>query len=651
MNTIDYLNSKIDELNASLNEVKQLDPKDAERINKELAKVSMYLGKLDDKKDFVTSELRKLLNDNNIVYDEKVLNEIKNNMIISNQIGFNIEYSDNQLKVLDDIRKGLLSIKKKLEDESLKLSQANNDNIKKNVEELKGLSKVVEGNGRRKYYTREMIEAFLSTMPDLNNMSLNEATSLMEGLYNTKNITGGISKQKQELSDVKEVFASYLDAEKYGIIESILDKYSDIICSYIDLYNTMDILEFFKENGLIEKFENLALVKIAVFGNTEHVQRIYERVLLEDTPDKDVFLTDTTATLWVSDGIKRRKRPFRVTRGARNKDDDFYESCHRATYDEYKENIEFLRENSEAFSENFDPDNIGAHLDVTTDSKKKSLGEILMNASNREKRNFNLFKTFGLDRKHSVPITSLKIGDVENKIHLAIELGLLNPPETNEFANMDALIPRNQIFVENLEKSKKEPETIRNYFARNLSVLSSLSINQYAVMAKKQKELGQLQMYREFFSEKKAGDKNPDFLTDFDKLVCQDEGEMRKLLAENFADPAIIRDYYLCDEAISEVDMDETHDNDKYFDESILDEELISNLEQKYSVATNPYIYLIDGIIVSRYKVLHNASNLKEFFKYFDENMLKVSIFRNSFFSFEEYDKIEKCIKERGLVK
>ena len=54
--------------------------------------------------------------------------------------------------------------------------------------------------------------------------------------------------------------------------------------------------------------------------------------------------------------------------------------------------------------------------------------------------------------------------------------------------------------------------------------------------------------------------------------------------------------------------------------------------------------------IISRYKVLHNASILKEEYGTLTEDMLMTAIVRNSFLDEKTYKRIENCVWKRGMV-
>ena len=64
----------------------------------------------------------------------------------------------------------------------------------------------------------------------------------------------------------------------------------------------------------------------------------------------------------------------------------------------------------------------------------------------------------------------------------------------------------------------------------------------------------------------------------------------------------------------------------------------------------NEYVYLFGNTIISRYKVLHNASILKCIHGYLDEEMLLTSIVNNSYLNEGTFKNIEASIKEKGVT-
>ena len=65
----------------------------------------------------------------------------------------------------------------------------------------------------------------------------------------------------------------------------------------------------------------------------------------------------------------------------------------------------------------------------------------------------------------------------------------------------------------------------------------------------------------------------------------------------------------------------------------------------------NEFVYMFDDRIISRYKVLHNATILRKRYGYLDQEMLMTSIVRNSFLTEEEFENIKDTVYNKGEKK
>ena len=72
--------------------------------------------------------------------------------------------------------------------------------------------------------------------------------------------------------------------------------------------------------------------------------------------------------------------------------------------------------------------------------------------------------------------------------------------------------------------------------------------------------------------------------------------------------------------------------------------------EGKTKEVKNEYVYMFGDRIISRYKVLHNASILKGIYGYLDEDMLLTSIVKNSYLNEEALKNIQASVKEKGVT-
>jgi hypothetical protein len=111
------------------------------------------------------------------------------------------------------------------------------------------------------------------------------------------------------------------------------------------------------------------------------------------------------------------------------------------------------------------------------------------------------------------------------------------------------------------------------------------------------------------------------------------------------------------------MEKEEEYSKNDYIDNSILNDPLIQDLDKNNMVEDiithgdqvvarkNQYVYMFGNRIISRYKVLHNASILKSIYGSLNKEILMTSIVRNSFLDEESFNTIYRDVMGRGMVK
>ena len=687
MKTTELIDKKIKDLNDALEGLKTSGLDDKQRFEAKLVILNECEKVLNNEEllsSFNFDDLIKLLKEENLMIDnlEKILSDIKQVIDIKKQLGMEIPYAKLQIKALEKLKENIklakTSIKTKLKDLESKTVEKKQ---KEKIETLEQLKNILNGEGKRKYYTDEMIDAFYGII-DWKNLPDEDFENVINSFYETKNLKRKRIKQKEKIENVIALYKEFLDEMEFtvskdeqftGLFGALIKEYEDEICSFIDIDNTREILSFFKEKEILQKFGRTALLKISLFAKSSYVKKIYLKLLKEKPEEIDVYFEDELATTWICDSRFSRRNPFRVSR----KNDSpnsliktLYSQCHSVTYDEFNDNIEYLSNHADMFEDENIVRNIGSHLKLKTKPteelrKTRSLLSLLTSSSWAFRKNMELIKIFGMSSITKIPITSLESGDIENKIHLAIELGLLNPPMSSVFNDMEKEIFKNDEFQKMQKKRRIVNHSIRNYFQRYLSVLSSLTVNEYIYLLYKHQSLGSVDFYNEFFSKKRAGMRSLNYLTHSEKMVTKNKEQMDRLISQNFITefyPDFVENYNEYDVIISNHDEKSKSTfglNDDYYDPSILSDKLIVSLEENNTVddeiiennekklVKNNYVYLFGNTIISRYKVLHNASILRAKYGYLDENKLLASIVRHSYISEEAFLNIEKTVRER----
>ena len=679
MNILELLDKKIEEL-------KVLADNDKDKIlleeEKKIVQDCMEALKDDDELyNYDFSSIINVLNMENITIEdlERYINEIKQ-VIEVRKVIFTINFSEEQNRVRNELNNNLDSLDKNL-DERIKTINENNS-LKSEVNDLESMKDILLNNGKKKYYTDTMFDAFYKQF-DFDSMSDDDFESIVDLFNNTKNFKGKSHKEKENLDDVINLFKEFLPAKEFeikpeerfsGLFDKLIHAYENEICSNIDLDNARDILSFYKEKGIINNFSRESLLMICIYANSEYVKKLYNEVMNNYPNEIEKYYEKNFATAWVNEESYVKKQPFRTSKkhNKERKNKTLYSMCHGVSNNEIRDNIKLLNDHSYMFVEKYNVDNIGAHINTITryidDIKKglkvlETLNSLIVTHNWILKKNLELLNTFNIGQIYRIPVSTIGRGDLENKIHLAIELGLLNPPMDKLFKEYDKDITTNEKFVNLNSQQGINNNTIRNYFARNTAVLASTDINSYGYLFYKLRELGYVDFYNYFFSDRHTGDKaTSDINEDMSKLYDKDD-----LISSVFVNDLYnisINRYDEYDNTISnynEESKSQDEEND-YYDKSILEDDLIKELEAKYrindtfsfGVSTleypNEFVYKIGDTLISRFKVLKNASILKNKYGYLDRDMLLSSIVRNSFLTKEAFSQIKETIEERNVL-
>lgn len=668
MNVLDFLDDKIKDLDTSIS---------PQEINGELLilnhfEIVLESDEMISNHDF--TDLFDLLNKYEMIPEELLGDVKKINQIIevrkrlhTNQIPFPEELISSLKKLKDTVT----TLKQRI---TLEEKKSKNKDKVKNLTDLK---EVFTGTGKRKYYTGEMYESF-SDVVDWENLSDEEFTSIMDKFYDTGNFRTKQSRESIDLDEVINLFKEYLPSDEFnqnkgkkftGLFGLLIKKYSLEISQNIDLDNAREILEFFKDKGILSKFKRPALLMICVYAKSDYVKEIYEQKFNKDDESLEIYFEDELASIWVCDSTVERKNPFRVTKaqGEEKGEKSLYSMCHTVTEEDFWNNVEHLNRNADMFPEKYDASLFGSHLKAKTLPTDKldefiDLLRLVTSSSWSFVKDLELFKTFKIGDIYKVPISCFSKGDLEKKIHLAIELGLLNPPMSEINKTMDKEIHSSDKFMNLRSQKGISNNSIRNYFQRNISVLAVTSVNEFGFLTKRLNDYGQLGFYNYFFSERMSGDRAvSDIRLDMEENMPDKDEFIDSNFITSFYDQ-YVENYDEYDVVISDYDESIRKETGiSYFDESILDDELIRRLEENNSVidsltqndnqieARNEFVYKFGDRLISRYKVLHNASILKGVYGSLDKEMLLASIVRDSFLSEDDFNVIKESLKERNL--
>ena len=630
----------LDILDSKLKDLTKKDTKEIDQINENLENINLALEAIDDETKLIKYNFGiaiNLVNQNTnsfgIIDYEKCIKDVKNALEIKQRFVNTLSISEDQRHDLNCFKERLEEVKATLEKMA---SEYENDKPSEEIlENIESFKSVFSSDDKK--YSFEMLEALFEVV-DYDSLSYGD----IQELVNSSNTKKEINASKDDIAGIIDLFKTYTPKVDPGLFY----KYSYEICNRIDIENAKNILEFLKKEKIIDEFSILSLVQIAVYGRYEFIRDFYtEKVMSKKRKLRSIYFLDATACLWINESSDKKKYPSTIKVNNKEiKECELYTSIPNTCDDDLWENVRLITENKAIFANKLDLENLDNIW-------------VLMKDPSLIKKNVKLFKQFGFK---DVKIPALIIVDLEEKIHIATELGLLNSPRNTVFREIERIVPR---FDEYELKGRKRKESILNYYHRNISRLATTSYNDYIYWFYKIQNSSREEFYQLFFSSKKAGSKSSiDLIDDIDKGITYDNNRMNSFINDNFIVDysSLIDNYNVYTDIISKYNESSDREIEPYYDESLLDEDLVCQLEDFVSndddfssgrkkVILNKYVYVFGNIIVSRYKVLRNLTALKKQFGYIDYNMLLTSIVYNSYFNKDIFEEIRDSIRKDEL--
>ena len=639
MALIDLLNSRTDEL-------KKYSQEELDRIDNLLITIKNALDALNDEeklKDYNFDIAISLVNSQSFgILD--LSSSIKNikNVLIAKYV-YHQDYlslSEEDLLALKSFKERLGYLKEELENR--KMMHDNTAVSPEIIENLDDLRNLLQGKGRRKYYTYEMLEALFEVI-DYDKLSLDDMKNIVSDFKVAKNFKNGLQEEKVPFDEVINVYKDYF-SDKF--INNFLKQFEDEICSRINLVNVKNILEFFKKENILNKFSEMSLLQITLYGKYDFIEKFYyEKVLPKKMEVKEIYFEEIMACVWINEKSSKTRKGSRIRiTESEDKKTSIHSMIKEVCDDDIWENVRLIKENNDLLADKYDLNALN-YLWVLT----KPTWQI--------KKNLTLFRMFNM---RDIKITALGQMDLEDKIHLAVELGLLNGPRTHLYQEMETRIPRYNQFMLNARKKKRVNESILNYYSRNTSSLGKTAYTEFIYMFYKLLNCGREEFFQSFFSENMAGMHNQDdFFNEEDRINLKTPSKIERIIDDNFVTnyyDTLIYNYDEYDTVISEFSLGEKSDLiGPYYDNGILNDPLVIDLEDKRvndyltvgdekKYVKNEYVYMFGDTIISRYKVLRNLSILKNKYGYLNEDMVLTAIVRNSYIGKMAFTKIKDDI-------
>lgn len=400
-------------------------------------------------------------------------------------------------------------------------------------------------------------QAFYSIIEDKNIPSDVKKQAIVKFIkYNADRISN-TPKQNNKVSieDIKDLFSSYGFNDPKEV--EIINKNRKELEARSDLQNMNSILSFMKDNKIIKRFDIGSLLSICLVGSYESVRDTYKKL------DKEHKLCDfyfQTPGAWVNNTLKQENKKIRYG-GVSTKENpkSLYYAARKISLEDIELNEEFLKEK-------------GFNIDLQS---KENLGKLLTTPHYKLLQNYELCRSYGLyqDKNSLTNISPLYGSCIEEKMDRLIEAGLFN---------CDGV-------------SKNVYGRYVNRYPSSIITTSDAAITYYSYL---RSIYSPDEYYSTIFSDTRNGMLKKSVVPKFAKK----DGKYDKFVDTNFVNVMLPRE--------NEYDKILSESDNITYDENVFHEKAVFDLERQFRVRDNDYIYNIDGILVSRNKVLRTLSIL-----------------------------------------
>lgn len=400
-------------------------------------------------------------------------------------------------------------------------------------------------------------QAFYSIIEDKNIPSDVKKQAIVKFIkYNADRISN-TPKQNNKVSieDIKDLFSSYGFNDPKEV--EFINKNRKELEARSDLQNMNSILSFMKDNKIIKRFDIGSLLSICLVGSYESVRDTYKKL------DKEHKLCDfyfQTPGAWVNNTLKQENKKIRYG-GVSTKENpkSLYYAARKISLEDIELNEEFLKEK-------------GFNIDLQS---KENLGKLLTTPHYKLLQNYELCRSYGLyqDKNSLTNISPLYGSCIEEKMDRLIEAGLFN---------CDGV-------------SKNVYGKYVNRYPSSIITTSDAAITYYSYL---RSIYSPDEYYSTIFSDTRNGMLKKNVVPKFAKK----DGKYDKFVDANFVNVMLPRE--------NEYDKILSESDNITYDENVFHEKAVFDLERQFRVRDNDYIYNIDGILVSRNKVLRTLSIL-----------------------------------------
>ena len=609
MTLAEIIKAKVDDLYETYNNLNIEDNKKKnETLKKDINKLTTLIETLSkdikNLKDISYQDISKY-----IPIKEEDLKNI--NLVLKAKYEFNlsVDLTTTQLDIIKKIIEALVEKKKSLVETVTKEEEQINKNKEKSSsieEHILNLEYLYEKVNNPNDYSLLNLEDFktLSIIIEDKDTSSKVKIDLLSSIidYNEN-----IEKQNKKIlstTDIEEVKECF---KNFGFKEDMLkfiDRNKEEISRNIDLSNTREILTYLSSKKILDNFSKGALLAIVLYSNVSTINKRYEDLKARKALFTPLF---ELPSIWVNNlpkKIRVRHKSSSKKKSESNNNNRLRSYASKISYEEMISNEQYLT-------------SMGLNVSISNKTNIKVL------ETPREKidENLNTYKLYGFFETRdmsTLPPSMFSFSKVADRCDKLIEIGLLHNTTNNYTITFPTII--NAMREENfalLYKLKRE-NSIDNYYnlifsqyyKRNIQSLNS------CLTTKCSKKFG----YNLGTSE-----------------------EINTFKQEHFIDQ--MADSYIPNASRYEEII--TRENPITYNDEILLDEKIKNLEEHYRVDNNPYQYKIGDEIISRLKVLRCYNTLKAK-GITDDNALLYSVTRGMYLDEETFNMLKTSVKGRG---
>ena len=609
MTLAEIIKTKVDDLYEAYNNLNIEDNKKKnetlkEDINKLTALIETLSKDIKNLKDISYQDISKYIS----IKEE----DLKNiNLVLKAKYEFNlsVDLTSTQLELIKKVIEELVEKKKSLVETVTK----EEDQVNKNKEKASS----IEENILNLEYLYEKVnnpdDYSLLNLDDFKTLSIiieDKDTSSkvkIDLLSSIIDYNENIEKQNKKIlstTDIEEVKECF---KNFGFKEDMLkfiDRNKEEISRNIDLSNTREILTYLSSKKILDKFSKGALLAIVLYSNVSTISKRYEDLKARKALFTPLF---ELPSIWVNNlpkKIRVRHKSSSKKKSESNNNNRLRSYASKISYEEMISNEQYLT-------------SMGLNVSISNKTNIKVL------ETPREKidENLNTYKLYGFFEardKSTLPPSMFSFSKVADKCDKLIEIGLLYNTTNNYTITFPTII--NAMREENfalLYKLKRE-NSIDNYYnlifsqyyKRNIQSLNS------CLTTKCSKKFG----YNLGTPEEINTFKQEHFIDQMDDRYIPNASRYEEII---------------------------TRENPINYQDDILIDEKIKNLEEHYRVDNNPYQYKIGNEIISRLKVLRCYSTLKAK-GITDDNALLYSVTRGMYLDEETFNMLKTSVKGRG---